>query len=425
MHHYPCYFFTRIILFCFAQNKVEMRNSVNIALVAGFCVMVSCTKDISAHRQLPQDMVKFTDVVDVLSCAGLGMEQVVEVHDAVSASLGNGYDEEYTLHNMFETPGSGVGDNLLHPSAKAGTKAYSKPLRDLFYSYYTKATKGGDEFTAQDYINYIKSSDIQIYWPFSGRWDGRTLPVITFDPLDGSDSNKGWYMDADGQLQEITVTEETAMQRPVWVINNNDDSRHMTVDVMRKNNPDWAQGGNVVIGGSKAVEASKAAAATPAPIKSLVLKDFTMNRNYDNWFQGGSEFFVKIGSIESFTAKNESDIYLYNPSITDFIVVVRRSQMGEAVELNTLLVSEWTSQLNSCAFMIIEDDGGEIQSWNCSATVKYNSKSYGFDISIPYRSRDDIVWRGQLSRRYIEATDKVSGNFGDVKLTFSINTLTE
>lgn len=398
-----------------AKEWIDMKKFLKLSLVAALAAAVSCSKTEVDAGRLPSDMnVEFTDVVDVLSAGVLEVSQVKEVYDAVSASLGNGYDQEYTLRDMFESPGRGVGDSSLGTRAENRSSRYSKPLRDLFYEYYSRKTKaGGDGLSAQDYLNYISSSDMQIYWPYSENWDGKQLPVISFDPLNGLSSNVGYYMDENGQMQTVTVTEEMARQRPVWIINNNDDSRHMTLDVLRKKNPDWVEGGNIKI-------ESKASAKDDGPVKSLILKDFTMTRNYDNWFQGASEFFVKIGSIESFTAKVENDIYLYNPSITDFIVVIKRSQLGKAVPLNTLLVSDWTQQLQSCAFMIIEDDGGEMTSWNCSAVVKYNSKSYGFEISIPYRSRDDIVWRGNLSRRYIEASGDVRHSFGDVQLTFSI-----
>ena len=52
--------------------------------------------------------------------------------------------------------------------------------------------------------------------------------------------------------------------------------------------------------------------------------------------------------------------------------------------------------------------------------VKYNSKSYGFEINIPYKDRDDIVWRGQLSSSFFEGKDEVSGRFGDVVVTFAL-----
>ena len=76
---------------------------------------------------------------------------------------------------------------------------------------------------------------------------------------------------------------------------------------------------------------------------------------------------------------------LYNPSVTDFMVVVRRGQLKKDVEVNNILVSEFSDALDRLAFLIIEDDGGTTTSWKCSATVKYNSKSYGFDVEIPYK----------------------------------------
>ena len=56
--------------------------------------------------------------------------------------------------------------------------------------------------------------------------------------------------------------------------------------------------------------------------------------------------------------------------------------------------------------------------WKCEAMVKYNSKSYGFNLDIPYRSKDDIVWRGQLSRDYLTGGRYTYSRLGDVEVTF-------
>jgi hypothetical protein len=101
-------------------------------------------------------------------------------------------------------------------------------------------------------------------------------------------------------------------------------------------------------------------------------------------------------------------------------VVVKRSQIGQKIPFNAVIVSEWTEQLESLAFMITEDDGGTLTTWKFSAQVKIKSKGYGFDIEIPFNSRDDIVWRGQLTRKYLEKNNNVEGHFGDVYLTFGI-----
>ena len=145
-----------------------------------------------------------------------------------------------------------------------------------------------------------------------------------------------------------------------------------------------------------------------------------MKRNYDNWFTGASEFFVKTGAVEDFYATTEAEMRLYSPTITDFLVVVKRDQLGQPVPFNAILVSEWTDQVDQCAFMITEDDGGTITQWICSALVRVQSKSYGIEISIPCNSRDDIVWRGQLSRKWLEANSNLTGHFGDVDLVFEV-----
>ena len=102
------------------------------------------------------------------------------------------------------------------------------------------------------------------------------------------------------------------------------------------------------------------------------------------------------------------------------MVVVPRKFLGEKVELNALIMTNFTNQLDNLAFLVTEDDGGTHTSWKCSATVKIKSKSYGFDIDIPYNEKDDIVWRGQLSANFFQAEDIVSGRFGDVILEFAL-----
>jgi len=397
-----------------------------VIFMSAFMISIGCNrmeKDDSEPVVQPAGRtVSPEDVAVLLSSAGVGSEQIEEVYNAVCSSLGNGYDEEYTMKNIFSSPGEGVGEEYLQ--TKAAPASYSNPLRDVLSSYLhsSQSKADGSILDANEYLKALEASDIQIYWPFSDQWDGVTTPVVTFDPGGESTTNVGYTLGEDGHMCKFMITEEYARTNPVWVVNCNEDAMQMSLDVVRKNHPEWIEGGNVIIGGTKSSSAPAAPAAKTSDLRTLVLKEFTMNRQYDNWFRGASEFFIKLGAVESFTAKTESDMYLYNPSITDFLVVVKRSQKGIPQQLGTVLVSEWTSQLESCAFMIVEDDGGTVTSWNCSAVVKYNSKSYGFEISLPYKSRDDIVWRGQLSNKYIETNNNVAGYFGDVMLKFEIKT---
>lgn len=382
-----------------------------LAVVAG--VLVSCERvDVGDPSVPPSErgMITLEEVAEILSTVPLGAEQMAEVRDAVGSSTDNGYDEEYTMRSLFESPGTGVGET------KAATKAYGTPLRDLLRAAVEErfATRSGVPADASEYIEALTSSDVQIYWPYSEMWDGSSTPVITYDPRSNAESNVGYETAPDGSVREIVVNEQVAQERPVWVINYNDDSAFTSLELLRRADPDWGQGGGEIIVRSPATKASS------DETKTLILRSFKMNRNYDTWFAGASEFFVKCGSVNGFKATTEAEMRLYSPTVTDFMIVVKRNQKGKVIPFNAILISEWTSQLSSCAFIITEDDGGTIETWKSSAVVKYNSKSYGFEIAIPVNSRDDIVWRGQLTRSYVEKYSGETGHFGDIELVLEL-----
>ena len=386
-----------------------MKTSHFALLLAAILLAVSCDRTLDEQSSdASQSASSLKEVALMLSSLPLGREQMEEVHTAVMASSGNGYDEEYTMKDLFESPGSGVGDQAV--GTKSGQE-FRQPLRDLIRQYLSDSqrTKAGepDPAAVEQYIQGLKDSDIQIYWPFSDSWNGRDEPVITFNPGTDAEANIGYTLDG----TEVEVSEAVARERPVWVVNVNDDSAYTSYEMLLKQNPEWGQGGGIYVG-TKSEDAPES--------KSLRLKDFKMNRNYDSWFCGASEFFVKAGLVENFKATDEDDLRNYVPTITDFMVVVRRRQLGQRIPFNVLLASEWTEQMEDIAFMISEDDGGTITSWKVEGTLKIKSKTYGIEIELPIRSRDDIVWRGSLSRRYIQNNSGKVQHFGDVELTLEL-----
>lgn len=367
-----------------------------------------------------QTHISLSEVSQILSSIPITQKQVREVYDAVTASSGNGYDEEYTMKNLFSAPGSGVGDKATRTAG-----SYDQPLSRLIEEH-VKSIAGTrssvdmsvDRMGVDGFLQALEESDIQIYWPFSERHSSDRLPIITFDPEDGSEVNVGYRLIDNGDgfrhVEEVIVDEAMAEEYPVWVVNRNSDAGYSSLEMLRREDPDWGEGGgNIIV---KPVQSK----AGGGKLRSLVLKDFTMKRNYDTWFAGASEFFVKMGSVEDFTASTEAELRLYSPSITDFMIVVKRGSEGVPQPFNAILVSELTDQLTHCAMMITEDDGGTITKWDCQALVRVESKSYGIEISLPFNSRDDIVWRGQLATKWFENNNNVTGHFGDVDLTFEI-----
>ena len=400
-----------------------------VMLVAGLCSCEEIDNDPDKHVQEEKDttFISLSSVAEILSSVPIKRTHIMEVHDAVSSSSGNGYDEEYTMRHLFTDPGSGVGDK----GTRTRTKSYNTPLKDLIsdHVYSMAATKSSEMTDPQRFLDVLTESDIQIYWPFSERWDGMQIPIITFDPEDGAEANIGYRLeyDEDGSrhVQKVIVDEEMAGEHPVWVVNRNSDAGYTTLEMLRREDPNWGEGGGTIIVKPSGTPESKTSeeiitSKAVTGVKTLLLKDFTMKRNYDSWFAGASEFFVKTGSVEDFTAATEAEMRLYSPSVTDFMIVVKRNQVGKPQPFNAVLVSDWTDQMSSCAFMITEDDGGTRTDWNCTALVRVESKSYGIELKLPFNSKDDIVWRGQLSDRWLEQNSNIVGHFGDVDLTFQI-----
>lgn len=376
---------------------------VLLPLCLAASALVSCSGITPAGPgPAPLEDTAFTraEIARIFSELPLGEEQYNEVFDAVSSSSGNGYDEEYMMTDLFSCPGAGVGER--HSSTRASS--YSTPIRDLFSDYLRDrySTKAGAA-DVEAYLNALSESALQIYWPYSEDWDGSEPPVITFDPGYGAESNYGYEIvtgpDGARVVDSLLVTEEVARSRAVWVINSNDDSAFTPLDFYTK--------------------ASSGGSSGTSGGRQLLMKSFKALRHYDSWFGGASEFFVKLGAVDGFKAKEDDELKLYYPTVTDFIVVVKRKDMGKELPYNSIMLTDLTSQMEKLAFLIIEDDGGTTTSWKCSATVKYQSKSYGFDIDIPYRDKDDIVWRGQLDASFFEEGKDVSGRFGDVVVTFA------
>lgn len=386
------------------------------ALLCAFA-LASCDEMRPFNPNPDQGLFSLSDVAKILSDLPLESEHLDEVYDAVSASSGHGYDEEYRLTDLFEAPGAGVGDSPQTRATKAG--GYTMPLRELFANYLTDkyGTKAGAA-DVERYINALSDSDMQIYWPYSEEWNGKDFPIVTFDPGYGAEANYGYEVRIDNHgahvVDSVIVTEQVARERPVWVINRNDDAAFTPFELFEENTGTKA---------SKDKDKDKGQGDSKEYILSI--RDFKMLRNYDSWFGGASEFFIKTGAVDGFKATKDEDLKNYSPSLTDLMVVIKRSQLNRKVPFNALLLTNFTEQMEKIAFMVIEDDGGTTTNWKCSAVVKCNSKQYGFELNIPYKDKDDIVWRGQLTRNYFDDVfakggGTLTGRFGDVEITFAL-----
>ena len=274
------------VLFCYADKSSELCIQLNLLIMKTYGlylisalvltgVLVSC-ETVDDDPQIHVDEENYVELSEVAQLfAGIPIQQchLQEVHDAVCSSSGNGYDEEYTMKSLFESPGSGVGESVDTRSADK----YQKPLRSLIQEHLLSTKASGSLPDPQRWLDELVRSDIQIYWPYSDNWDGVSFPIITFDPEDDSDANVGYRIcvDKSGRhaVEEVIVDEAVAKSSPVWVINRNSDASFKTLEMLRKEDPNWGEGGGDIVVLPSSVTRSKTAS------KALVLKDFRMKNN--------------------------------------------------------------------------------------------------------------------------------------------------
>lgn len=380
-------------------------------MLLAVCLLVCASACSHGRRDVetpaPKSLMTRRDVAAMLASLPIGTAQLSEVHCAVSASASNGYDEEYMMRDLLSVPGAGVGDDKT--SSTKAAEQWKDPLKDMIADYLASrvaATKASAA-DVQAYLDELSASGLQIYWPYSEDWDGITMPLVTFDPGSGAESNYAYVISKDDTGYVVTdsvyVDETVAHERPVWVINTNDDSAGVPLDGYFATKA-WDEYGEFDGSGQC----------------NLYIRDFTMLRNYDTWFCGASEFHVWCGGVDGFHATTEAELRNYSPEATDFMVVVRRGEIGLKKTFNAVVVTDFSDQLDRLAFLICEDDGGSITTWKCSAAVKIKSKTYGFDFEIPLHVHDDVVWRGQLGASFFTQGRVIEGRFGDVMLTFAL-----
>ena len=89
------------------MKKLLIMTAFLSAMLTG-CERVDHTDEIHSK---PSSHLPLDEVARMLSALPIEKVQMQEVHNAVSSSSSNGYDEEYMMRDIFASPGNGVGDS--------------------------------------------------------------------------------------------------------------------------------------------------------------------------------------------------------------------------------------------------------------------------------------------------------------------------
>jgi len=97
-------------------------------------------------------------------------------------------------------------------------------------------------------FSWIKDNNVQVYWPYTDLWDGKTIPTISYDPMEKeADQNEGFKVvvasDGTTKIETVLVNDEYASNNPVWILNFNEHSResiqnHRQKRIKKNNNND-------------------------------------------------------------------------------------------------------------------------------------------------------------------------------------------
>ena len=95
------------------MKKVCFNSTLMLILMGLFVSCELLDNSIEKHVGTRKDSVQVAlqEVASILAEIPIQNAHIKEVHGAVISSSGNGYDEEYTMRNIFASPGSGVGDS--------------------------------------------------------------------------------------------------------------------------------------------------------------------------------------------------------------------------------------------------------------------------------------------------------------------------
>lgn len=198
-------------------------NVIKMCVATAFCfLMASCSNDDLENASLPDVMsktksaentVELSTVAQLLASIEIDQSVMNEVKAGVQRSRKYGLDEEYRFTDM------------LKPSL---SKIQRFSVSSLLLQKMTDALNVKQEqlksgISTSDFLNYLSDNDIQIYWPFSDKWDGYSLPIL----LSATDNND-WVckpvLTKNGfiEMDTVKLTREFVKNNTVWIISMNE-----------------------------------------------------------------------------------------------------------------------------------------------------------------------------------------------------------
>jgi hypothetical protein len=310
---------------------------------------------------------------------------VKEVKSGIETSLLYGLDEELRFREILRP-----NDNKLRSASKS---LLAEKLEEAFGNIrITKSTTealNGDELET-----FMLNDNVQIYWPYSERWDGKEIPFVTYASTDDDVTDIMAYRkivnpDGTSQVESRMVNEAYAKEHPVWVINKNE----LDYDEL----PDFKAGefeknGRLFVSDLLPDARNEKTLRAGTPVVVFYLGTLKVTIQHDSWIAGGSEF-------EFTNAQPLAPGYTTTKNI-----ILRETRTRNSIDNGVTggvwkaLNTDWTEAQVQNALKVVETDGGGTKNWYFSLGVKIGQNKYDINASIPFGNNDDEIYAQILAR---------------------------
>lgn len=288
-----------------------------------------------------------------------------EVSKATAQSIKKQWDEVYLFKEILS---SGKNENKL-------SNIDNSHLKKALYIDYTKSNIS--------LLEQLSNSNIQIYWPYSENWDGKSIPAVTYAP-DNHAQEWNWaykkivLSDGSIQIDTIFVDEKYAETNPVWVINYSSSEYNGTL----YNN----------VNGSF-VEATSYIA------HPWTMTEMQVTHQYDTWLNGGSEIQIQVitPTIPG---------YAGGVNIISFHVTRKDINNKKWISLNRYLNDDWREEEITNTMIILEKNSGRvITSTVSNSYINEHGLTVSCSNTYSYTDCDDLIHQMQYKRTTLLYSD--------------------
>lgn len=379
-------------------------NVIKMCVATAFCfLMASCSNDDLENASLPDVMsktksaentVELSTVAQLLASIEIDQSVMNEVKAGVQRSRKYGLDEEYRFTDM------------LKPSL---SKIQRSSVSSLLLQKMTDALNVKQEqlksgISTSDFLNYLSDNDIQIYWPYSKNWDGKTKPVITYLQEDDKNYRVGYLLNEESHIDTINLDKEFVKNNPVWIINRNNTPYNELPDF---ENGEYVNKDGVFFYSEVAKqwlnkinsEARSLSVNVPGevPGNAVYIGSINSISNHDGALADGPEFdFIWCHQGVPISLSQSP-----SPLVNRYRINMSEEEVGSAKQIDLCIQPNWTTQQTTNALIVIEKDGGKDKKGNVTLSYDYWGKELSTVVSYKYERRDDFVFEKIFKREDI------------------------